>query len=144
MKKILLVLVLMYGVTILSAQIRDTTQPKIPLQFDPDLLFKKARKQKTTAWILLGAGAGVTIAAYAIASDAFDEDVFGFTSSAAQASTVIMLAGVASMIASVPFFISSGKKKKMATILLKNESKSFSRQLHYQENIFSVGVNIKL
>jgi len=139
MKKILLVLVLVYGVTLLRAQIRATTQPKIPLQFDPDLLFKKARKQKTTAWILPGAGVGVTIAGYAIAANAVDEDVFGFTSSAAQAGTVIMLAGVASMIASAPFFISSRKKREMATILLKNESKSFSRQLHYKENIFSVG-----
>ena len=46
MKKILLVLVLVYGVTLLRAQIRATTQPKIPLQFDPDLLFKKAGNKK--------------------------------------------------------------------------------------------------
>jgi len=144
MKKILLVLVLVYGVTLLRAQIRATTQPKIPLQFDPDLLFKKARKQKTTAWILPGAGVGVTIAGYAIAANAVDEDAFGFTSSAAQAGTVIMLAGVASMIASVPFFISSGKKGKWQPFCLKMNQNPFPGNCITKKIFFLSGVNIKL
>jgi hypothetical protein len=147
MKKILLVLLFMYGVTVLRAQIPDTTQPKIPLQFDPDLLFQKAGKQKTTAWMLPGAGAGLTIAGYIVDANAIENDpcdLFGVTSSAAQTGAVMLLAGAAAMVASVPFFILSGKKRRKAILVLKNESGSLSRLLHYKENFSSFGINIKI
>ena len=137
MKKIFLfsILLLMYGVTVPRAQIRDTTQPKIPLQFDPDLLFQKTGKQKTAAWL--------AIAGYYIDSNVARNDPSGYiTLSGVKTGVVMLLAGVAAMVASIPFFVSPGKKRRESNLLVKNRSNSLSRHLHYKENLFSFGINI--
>ncbi len=143
MKRILLIFFIVSCSAISRAQLRDTVKTTTSPQPDADLLFHKAHKQKTTAWILLGAGAGVSLAGFIIAANAADKDLFGFASSTAQAGTVMMLAGAAAMVASVPFFLSSGHNRKEAMLLLTTGHQSFLRQ-PYKGTICSLGLSIKL
>jgi len=116
MKRILLAFLLICCSAILKSQVPDTTKPVTPLQFNPDLLFHKATKQKNIAWILLGMGAGLNLAGYIIAVKSME--VLDFDSPAASAGAVLSLVGTASMIASIPFFISPGKKRKQQSYCL--------------------------
>ena len=105
----------MYGVIVPRAQIRDTTQPKVPLQFDPDLLFQKAGKQKTISWIL-----GLTISGYIVDANAIENkpaDLFGSSSSTAQTLVVMFLAVAAMMVAGIPFFILSRRNSRDAPLV---------------------------
>ena len=134
----------MYGVTVPRAQIRDTTQPKIPLQFDPDLLFQKTGKQRITSWILPGAGAGLTIAkriAHANTIESAPADPYGIFLSTAQTVVVMLLAGATAMVA-IPFFIISYKNSRGAPSCLKNESGSLYRHLHNNEIFFPFRISI--
>ena len=148
MNKILTILLLIFCMTIfkVNAQIYKTDST-INERHTADLLLKKSKKQKTTAWILLGAGAGVSIAGYIIGENSYGSnpsDLFGITSPRAQTGSAMILTGGTAMVASVPFFIASGRKRKKANLILKNESQSFFRPLNYNITILSVGVNWKL
>ena len=144
MKKILMVFAILFCSTILKSQVSDTTRPTTPLQFDYNLLFSKARKQKTTAWVLLGAGSGVALAGFIIAANGAFEELFGFSSGKSVTGSVMMLAGAASIVASIPFFISSGKNQKKATLMLQKSSHAYSGQALNRHQSFSVGVKIGL
>ncbi len=151
MKKIFIAVLLISCLNTLQskAQVQNTIQHPL----NSDLLFQKARKQKTTGWILMGTGAGLTIAGtlvtaasaatiyYDILINPLDQNE---TSSSSAIGPIMLLTGVASMVASVPFFIASGKNKRKANLVIRNESESMSRQLHYKENFVSLALNINL
>ena len=65
--------------------------------------FDKFESQKTTAWILLGAGAAVTTTGYIIFISQLNKSITGNTDAAES----LIIGGAASMLASIPFFISS-------------------------------------
>ena len=142
MKKILLVFLLIYCATILKlkAQVHDTTHPIITLQFDPGLLFQKARKQNTIAWILLPAVIVMT-AAGSLAN--FGYSLYGSGLTDSKKYLWISYLGIGTTLASIPFFLKAGKNKRKANFILKHGSESFSRLLHYKENLFSFGINIR-
>ena len=76
-----------------------------------DYYLNKSKSQKTIAWILVGGGIAMT------------------TNTAADISGFIVLAGIISDIASIPFFISSSKNKKRAVALaVNNENILLTRQ----------------
>jgi len=90
---------------------------------------KKSKTQKTTAWVLLGGGALLNIAGMAIGlSESTDALVSILTPEPKEPSStgpVLLLAGTASMLSSIPFFISSNRnKKKGLSFLIKNEKVS--------------------
>ena len=88
----------------------------------------KSKKQKTTAWILLGSGAGLMTTSFIIprgelvydgicigpyCDDKYKNDGI---------KTAFFLAGAVSALGSIPFFIASGKnKRKAAAISVKNQ-----------------------
>lgn len=75
---------------------------------------QKAKTQKTIGWILLGTGVTFAI----IGASQAKSDIF------TESSDGIVPLGIATLssIASVPFFISAGKKKRKAEILLSNQN----------------------
>jgi hypothetical protein len=68
---------------------------------------QKSKKQKTTAWVLLGGGAAVAVGAAIL-------DVSSDWSKSEDPYLVAMSAGCASMLGSIPFFIASKRNKRKA------------------------------
>lgn len=78
----------------------------------------KAKKQNTTAWVLLGGGFGLSTAGLIVGIQETREtidDLFdtGETRSSS-AGAVLLIAGGATMLSSVPFFVSASENKKKA------------------------------
>ncbi len=149
MKQVLLVIVTTLCLNFLksNAQLSDTLQSKIYPKVSSDLLLKKSKNQKTTAWILLGAGAGLGIAGLVVGEGAVNRvgrDPFDKTFSTTATSGALALAGGASMLASIPFFIASGSNRRKASVMLKNESVSISQQLHSCKRLISLVINVNL
>ncbi len=71
-----------------------------------DEYLAKSKRQKTTAWVMLGGGASLILAGLAVGNR--NESSFS------EAGTGVILGGIGlvSMIASIPTFISAGKNKK--------------------------------
>jgi len=77
----------------------------------------KSKHQKTTAWIMLGGGAGLFIAGGVVGAhgffDLFSGD-FNKANNNVGAAATLGIVGTASMLGSIPFFISSGKNARKA------------------------------
>jgi hypothetical protein len=72
-----------------------------------DSLMHKSVRQKKTAGILLGVGAVVSVGTLAIIAVANSEAIF-------YGGSVFVIAGIGSMIASIPFYIASSSSRKKA------------------------------
>lgn len=138
-----------------NAQLRDTTLTNHNV--DAKILFQKAKKQKTAAWILLGTGAGLAIAGCAIIIKEAGEEanatlttVFSLGLITPEepkhyaAGPILAIAGTAAMLGSISIFIASGKNKGKANLIIKNEKVYFSPQLNLKENFIAIGLKIKL
>ena len=82
-----------------------------------DFYSLKAKKQKTTGWILLGTGLAATVGGYAIMAnnfDLFDSDSDGGLA----AGTGLFLVGSIVTIASIPVLIVSGSNNRKARAYL--------------------------
>ncbi|MEO6894716.1 MAG: hypothetical protein ABI136_06730 [Ginsengibacter sp.] len=149
MKKSWSILLLIFFINIfkISAQTYQPGSTKSEQHKMADLLIKKSKRQKTAAWILMGAGAGVAIAGGIIGTNAIKnsnpDDPFDIFPRGSLAGGAMVLVGVAAIITSVPFFIASGRNKKKANLIFQNESQSFLHQLH-KANVFSVGISLRL
>ncbi len=149
MKKIFLICLISLCATALqtNAQMRDTSLKMNMHKVDAASLLQKSKKQKTTAWILLGGGAGLATAGYIIGRNASKKDAFGFWSgSSSEATTggVLVVAGSGGIVGSIPFFIASGKNKRKANLILKDEAVFFNQELTKKEHIVSLALKIYL
>ncbi|MEP6584850.1 MAG: hypothetical protein ABJA90_11320 [Ginsengibacter sp.] len=123
------------------------TAKPIPGKSGYDLLLKKARNQKTIAWVFLGGGIGLAITGAVVGTNSVDNvgsQPIDKLDAGLQTGSKLLLAGGACMAASIPFFISSGKNRRRASVVLKNESTSFLRQLHYSGSFLAVGIHVNL
>ncbi len=146
-----------------NGQMRDTTLNTNTHKVDASSLFQKSKKQKTTAWIMLGGGAGIAIAGLAIIShDASwntSQDVaatittiftIGFVTPKpvvykhSTAGPILAIAGAGAMLGSIPLFISAGKNKTKANLILKNENVFFNPHINIKEQFVSLGISINL
>jgi hypothetical protein len=134
---------------------------KVTHKVDAELLFQKAKKQKTAAWLILGSGAVMAITGFAIiSSDASynaSQDLgaaftviftFGFATPApieyrhSASGPILAIAGTGAMLGSIPLFITSGKNKRKANIMILDESVSFNSRLNLKDHMPSLGVRI--
>jgi hypothetical protein len=149
MKKTFPILLLIFFINIfrISAQINKPDSSINDQHKMVDLLLKKSKNQKTAAWILLGAGAGVAIAGGIIGTNAVENsnpnDPFDIFPRGTLAGGGMVLGGAVAIIASVPFFIASGRNKKEANLFFRNESQSSLHRLH-KANVYSVGISLRL
>lgn len=135
------------GLSSLSAQAGDTINSISPTHSNPDLLFQKAKRQKTTGWVLLAGGAGLALAGGIVAASSIhiDEDpsnFFGVFSQGAQTGGAMVLIGAASMVGSIPFFISSCKNRRRAIIMIRDEALYIPGKT--KENFIAVGFRVNL
>jgi hypothetical protein len=136
MKQIILFTVLVAISAASSSQEINPAKPITRLDY-----LEKSKNQKTTAWVLLGGGAALDIIAFAT----FPKDYIMFewggegnsssTESKANTSAALFLVGSASMLASIPFFISSRVNNKRAISVTID-----TKQLHQlkKTNIYTV------
>jgi hypothetical protein len=110
MKKIILFFMLLI-VSAISFSQPNTVNPTVKADY-----LQKSKNQKTSAWVLLGGGAGLIIAGTLIGN--------GKEASFDDAGTGVVLGGIGalSMLGSIPLFIASGKNKRKAmSMSFKNE-----------------------
>ena len=106
MKYLLLLLICIVSIQQLTAQPHDTTLRNAYLI--------KSKSQKTTAWVLLGAGLAVTTTGVIIEASANNsEDIYSGLNDVATGALVAGI-GVVACLTSIPFFIASGNNKKRA------------------------------
>mgnify|MGYP003624610739 FL=1 len=101
MKTIRLLLALLLVSSVLVGQTKE---------FSKDYFLQKSKKQKTTAWILLGGGTAIAVGGFA----AFDSSWDSGSASTTDIAGVIGTVGLLTSLASIPYFISAGKNKKTA------------------------------
>lgn len=144
MKKLLfLCIVCLCTTTHTNAQLRDTTSTMNTHKVDANALLQKSKKQKTTAWIMLGGGAGLAIAGYIIMQNEAEKDPLGSLLGQNATGVVVFIAGDAAMLGSIPFFIASGNNKRKAYLMLKNENVFFNPQLNLN-HIVALGIKLNL
>ena len=106
----------------------------------------KQKNNKTTAWILLSSGVAMTAGGFAIMKNNGKEiitDIYtGKSSNDGTASTLLIIGGGATTLASIPFFISAGKHKRKATLSLKGEQ-NIVRNIKIDNSNY-LGVNITI
>ena len=126
-------------------------------------LFKKAKKQKTAAWILLAGGVGLFIVGESIivneGAKEFSNNLgasiggiitlgYGYTPppkvTHSTIAPVMVYSGIGAMLGSIPLFIASHKNKREARLILKDETVFFNPQLNIKEHLFSLGIKINL
>ena len=131
-------LVIIFTFQMAKSQVTDTlTQNSQKEMYDFYSINHK--KQKKTAWILLGAGVLAAGGGLAIAenSSVFDESDSGFTSG-----SILFLAGSASILTSIPFFIISGSNKRKAEAILETGKIGFGSIPLNNQRYVSVGLRI--
>lgn len=105
---------------------------------------KKHKNQKRTAWILLTGGTALTIGGVVGQAASFTVFVFTQPEEINETGSYVALAGLASMVTSIPFFIASGKNKKRANIALIKEKITMGHKINQQTNYNSVALSIRL
>ena len=96
--------------------------------FSKEYYVQKSKRQETAGWVLLGAGTAMGIGGIIIMDQG---DIF---SADFEAGAILALAGAASGLASIPFFISSGSNSRKAARL------SFNPQNYTDPNGHSAGI----
>lgn len=114
MKKVIALLLL---IALSATSYSQQTEPK-PTLTKKDFQ-SKSKKQKTTAWILLGGGAGLATTGLVMGvidfGEAFGNAYTGQNESVnSGAAVAIFLVGLGGMVGSIPIFIASGKNRKKA------------------------------
>ena len=121
-------------------------------QYTKQDYLQKSKRQKTTAWILLGGGTAAIIGGSAIYNKAYEkaanEDplgtLFSFGMNVDPTGAIIAVTGSLAALGSIPFFISASKNKRYGLSLsLKNERAASVARANLKSNYFPA-VAIKL
>jgi len=140
MKKTLtLILILICINPLLSAQVHTDTINRVRIS-DRELglqYLKKANRQRTTAWVMLGSGIAMEFIALSIgAEDIYSENV---------GPEVILVVGSLLTVASVPVFISGAKNRGRAEMLLRYENiRVYNNYGSGKEGIVALSLSIPL
>jgi hypothetical protein len=108
MKKILTLFLLM------AFSAAGFAQEKAPVQMKTkEELLQKSKNQKTTGFIMLGAGAAAAAAGYAL----FWNDFNLYDENSGNGGAILGIAGGLSMVGSIFFFVASGNNKREANAM---------------------------
>jgi hypothetical protein len=93
-------------------------------------LFSKAKKQKTAAWICVGAGATIAIIGVIIGTRKAEDDLvsvlsFEPTQHDYTSANVLLVVGGTTALASIPLFIAAGRNNQKARLMITNQKTSF-------------------
>ncbi|SRR6266498_3132726 len=123
MKKIICFCLLLIVTVTLFSQSLQAPDSSIKTDY-----LKKSKNQKTTAWVLLGGGLALTTVGTVLALNDLNTGLGNIFNPDPQpthngtGASVLAITGVASMLGSIPFFISASKNKhKALSITFKND-----------------------
>lgn len=133
MKKLLLILLYLIFYFDISAQQTDTLY-----NIEVSMLLDKAKKQKNTAWTLLGIGIGASAIGGIIFTASLEDSWDSGDGSRLAQSVILSTAGGLCMWGSLPLFIASArnKRKAAAVISFKMENSSYIHQYTMTEKEF--------
>lgn len=148
MKKVIIYILLLAMPVAAFCQSTPNYVPSVKIDY-----LEKSKKQKTTAWVLLGGGLGVSIVGASIGINQAANDLANiFVTGEQQSSStgaVLFFAGGAAMLGSIPLFIASGKNKRnsiAASAGLKIEKLSLIHRNSFVQNSYpalSVKFNLR-
>ncbi|WP_242121573.1 hypothetical protein [Aestuariivivens sediminicola] len=119
--KFLYSIILVFSFQFTQAQAIGSTTAEVPQElYDYHTL--KHKKNKTTAWILLGSGVAMTVVGFAALKNDGERlirNLFTGKDASAGPSAFLIIGGGVATLASIPFFLSAGKHKRKATLSLK-------------------------
>lgn len=140
MKKIFFFFLGLLFFTGMSAQVADSSR-----QQASDLL-RKANKQNTAGWIILGGGAGLAAAGLIIGVATVWPSIIEGDNTGTDIGGAMIVTGLAGMVGSIPVFIASGKNRKKAAtmVLIKMENSSYMNQYTMAEKRYpAVAFNVR-
>jgi hypothetical protein len=145
---IIWMLSLFFLTTVLQAQHLENSSTNLP-DDNYKLYSKKYKKQKTTAWILLGGGTVLTVGGVIAQAATATMDLVTIMVGSEpeefnQTGTYVAYAGLATMATSIPFFIASGKNKKRANIALQQQKITMGNKMNQQAGYQSISLRIRL
>ena len=114
---------------------------KFGCHYEAVQLIIKAEKQKRAAWVCLGGGVvlftSVVLSGVSnVANDLFVSfATFAHSQQGSTGEAILMIAGAAGIIASVPLFIASGNNKHKAQLLVTSQKASFISAKPVSKNI---------
>ncbi len=138
MKQVLTIMLISLIVSTASAQ--QTNANFLPLS-ESELLLKKSKSQKTTAWILLGGGVGAFFLGANIMANSFDWWVDTKTDVGGAA---LFYTGLAMMGGSIPLFVAQKRNKKRAHLIMKSEKVQMAPAIQSSNRLYSAGISITI
>lgn len=131
MKKLLLILLYLIFYFDVSAQLADTLYNS-----EVSMLLDKAKKQKNTAWTLLGIGIGASVVGLFVFNAGLEDSGDSDDGTRLAQGLILSTAGGLCVYGSLPLFIASGrnKRKAAAVISFKMENSSYIHQYTMTEN----------
>ncbi|PKB17654.1 hypothetical protein [Flavobacterium sp. 5] len=118
--------------TALLFMIKVASQTTPNNEFTKDYYLQKSKNKKTTGWVLLSAGVGITIVGVIGFSSTFDD----WNNDSTDAYGYLMLGGPLVALGSIPFFISSGSNaRKSATLSINYHPILTPNQISVAQNI---------
>ena len=110
---------------------------------------KKSRNQKTAAWVLLGGGfamvtTGILLAATKVTTDFISVFFLEPQSSNYTGENILIIAGSASMLSSIPLFVASAKNKRRAMLEIKDQKTAFGLPIATGKNITGLTLAIPI
>ena len=100
---------------------QDTTKSNLTKEY----YLQKSKNQKTTGWVLLASGTTAIVVGVLVMNAGSKEDDFNSGFGDIFGGAIIATVGIVADVVSIPFFISSGKNKRLAA------SVAFSEQNIY-------------
>lgn len=116
-------------------------QTKSLQQLTREEYLTKSKNQKATGWVAFGVGT-VVLAITAISSAS--NVCIGTGCTKHTPFPIAAVLGTAMMVSSAPLFIASGKNKRKANLMLKDETVFFNPQLNIKKHFVALGVKINL
>jgi hypothetical protein len=150
MKKLFLLITVITAIAATGYGQVDSASAKPNKEYIRNQYFTKAKKQKIAAWICLGGGFALATTGIIRSSTKYTEDVLTsiFLPKAEMNSytgeTILMLAGIAGMAASVPLFVASGKNKHQANLMLTMQKTAEGLPLTVARNFTGLTLSISL
>jgi cytosine/uracil/thiamine/allantoin permease len=137
---------MMIGFAFFILAIQGSSQEITPdLQLTSEQYLKKSKNQKTTAWVLLGAGTTAIVGGVAVSS--VNPDDLTRALNTVFNGAPLMLLGLTLDVISIPVFIAADKNKKKAmeavTTIKFEEVPSWSGGAVRQSGVPTISVNIK-
>jgi hypothetical protein len=117
---------------------------KIDHQFEKDQLIIKARTQKIAAWVCMAGGIVLFTTGASMGVTKATENLFAQSQQDYTGESMLMIAGAAGIIGSIPLFIASRNNKRNARLLVTSQNTSFISPLAVSKKVTGLTLSIVL